>query len=354
MCWIQDVFAWFFINRAASALACIHSAFPPAMFTLLPLTHRTSKDARLQALVPCKQQSTAVDWPNLTQPEEGVAFHNDLGHMTSQLSGCGTQQLEFDVSQHRHAVPPAKPGAHVPVGLSSSQRRKDSPKAATRSSAAVLASHDDQVQPRRPAWAPGVVMAAGDGTPPPQMDADHQQYDQTQTVLQEREEPAGPDLYSGSCPIQPELSQLVAEALCSATGGSPCSSNSTATHSQPHQHPHTQQHRHASKPPEALQLPMPRQHWQQQLQWMAPVMPQAAQGAVVAAVNKMIASHPAPSPRTFQSSENRQHVGVRAAAVLLSSGECTPEYLSPRGQIAGCAKSHAAELEAALWATQLS
>jgi hypothetical protein len=45
--------------------------------------------------------------------------------------------------------------------------------------------------------------------------------------------------------------------------------------------------------------------------------------------------------------------GVRAAAALLGSGECTPECLSPVAQSTAAIRGHAAALEAAIWASRL-
>uniref|UniRef100_A0A383WB99 Uncharacterized protein n=1 Tax=Tetradesmus obliquus TaxID=3088 RepID=A0A383WB99_TETOB len=116
-------------------------------------------------------------------------------------------------------------------------------------------------------------------------------------------------------------------------------------------------------PPPALIVPEPHEQQQQQhvysqyqqQHWIPRVMPAQPSPAAAAAGRMLMQPCMAAAAASLSSSISppARAAGVRAAAALLCSGDCTPECLSPVKNTAASTSSHAAALEAALLASRL-
>jgi hypothetical protein len=242
-----------------------------------------------------------------------------------------------------------------PMKSLSCRKLQDSPKVLSRSvsaaaaAAAATSAQDDQQSCR---WSGTAAAAAGTGSsargPSSTDDAGRQQHDQQQSVAS----------FVSSADAHETISFDVCDLLATAapvsgahaTAGKSTSAliSSSSSSSRP-------------APPPALSLPELQEQQQlheysqhHQQHWIPRAMPAQPSPAAAAAGRMLMQPCIADTAASCGGTHSTAKIaGARAAAALLGSGECTPECLSPVTNSTAAIRSHAAALEAAVWASRL-
>jgi hypothetical protein len=256
----------------------------------------------------------------------------------------------------------AGPADVSPLKSFSRKKLHDSPKAVSRPSsgaaAASLPSEDHLLSSRWTSGAAAAEASVGSSTcgtcdPAGADDAGRQQYDQRpatahQVPTADVEQPSSYelcDLLTAAAPV-PSVPEAAAACQAMPVTNGDCSNSESSSR---------------AAPPPALTLPdiqeqqqhMYSQHQQQH--WIPRAMPAQLSPAAAAAGRMLMQPCMAAAQAGCSSalSPPAKVAGVRAAAALLGSGDCSPECLSPVVSTAAATSSHAAALEAALWASRL-